>query len=69
MCWQPKFIASTAMQMWPTFSSMNKGIVQLHRKLIPKVGDVNVIINLIAMNLRKQFASAETLYNKVSLQK
>jgi len=46
---------------------MNKALVQLQQKLILKVGVTNAIKNL--MNLRKQLASAETLYNKVSLQK
>jgi len=51
----------------PTISSLNKTLVQLQQKLILKVGVANAITNL--MNLRKQLASTETLYNKVSLQK
>ncbi|KAK2168383.1 hypothetical protein LSH36_17g07036 [Paralvinella palmiformis] len=35
------------------------------QKLILKVGVASTITNLIMMNLRKQLASAETLYNKV----
>ena len=55
MCCHIKFIASTD--------------VQLQQKLIRKVGVVNVNKTLIKKNLRKQLTSAETLYNKVGLQK
>jgi len=60
-----KFIASCP----SIFSSLNKSLVQLHQKLILKVGVANAIKSLITINLRKQLASAEKLYNKVSLQK
>jgi len=43
--------------------------VQLQQKLILKVGVADMIKNFITMNLRKQLASAEILYNKLSLQK
>jgi len=53
----------------PTYSSLNKALVQLHQKLILEVGVGHGINVLIMMNRRKQLASVETLYNKVSLER
>ena len=53
----------------PTFSSPNKALVQLQQKQTLKVVAAPVIKILVTVNLRKQLASAETLYKKVSLQK
>jgi len=53
----------------PTFISVNKALVQLQQKLILKVGVANAIKYLITINLGKQVASPETLFNKISLQK
>jgi len=44
-----------------------KALVQLQQKLILKVGVTSAIKKFITMNLRKQLASAEIFYNKVSL--
>jgi len=48
--------------------SLNKVLVHLQQKVIHRVGVANVIKDLITMNVRKQLASAENMYNEVSLQ-
>ena len=45
------------------------GLLQLQQNRILKVSIANAIKNVITMNLRKRLASAETLYNKLSLEK
>jgi len=46
---------------------LNKALVRLQQRLIVKVFITNAIKKLVMMNLRKQLAAAETLYNKMSL--
>jgi len=69
ICCHRRFIASSDMQICFQLQFIKQISYLTPAKLIIKVGVANAIKTLLTTNLRKQFASTETSYNKMSLQK